>query len=136
MKRLHLHLKTKDLDRSVSFYTALFGAEPTKREADYVQWKLDDPCANVSLSASAEKEGVDHAGVSLESRNDLETVAARLRDEGVALLAEEATTCCYARSDKYWAEDPQGAVWELFHSFADSPTAGAGPDRSRIGAPE
>jgi lactoylglutathione lyase len=31
------------------------------------------------------------------------------------------TTCCYARSDKYWLTDPQGIAWEQFHTLGDIP---------------
>jgi len=37
-------------------------------------------------------------------------------------LAEAGTTCCYARSDKYWAEDPQGVRWESFHTHGEATT--------------
>jgi lactoylglutathione lyase len=32
------------------------------------------------------------------------------------------TTCCYARSDKYWVTDPQGVAWEQFHTLDSIPT--------------
>jgi lactoylglutathione lyase len=35
---------------------------------------------------------------------------------------EGATTCCYARSDKYWLTDPQGLAWEQFHTLDHIPT--------------
>ena len=35
-------------------------------------------------------------------------------------LAEKATTCCYARSDKFWAEDPQGVRWESFRTLGEA----------------
>lgn len=130
MKRLHIHLKTEDLDRSIDFYTAMFGQAPVRRETDYAKWLLDDPAANVSLSTHGGKPGVDHVGISVESRNALEDIAERLRRAGNALKTQEATTCCYAQSNKFWARDPQGAIWELFQTFGDSDTYGAEPDRA------
>jgi hypothetical protein len=41
-------------------------------------------------------------------------------------VPEEATVCCYARSDKLWTEDPQGTRWETFHTFGDATTYHAG----------
>ena len=38
------------------------------------------------------------------------------------LKAQEQTSCCYSRSDKYWITDPQGIAWESFHSLGDIPT--------------
>jgi hypothetical protein len=37
------------------------------------------------------------------------------------LLDEGPTTCCYARSDKYWLTDPQGIAWEQFHTLDSIP---------------
>ena len=35
MKRFHVHLGVADLDRSIRFYTDLFGNEPAMRKPDY-----------------------------------------------------------------------------------------------------
>ncbi len=129
MKRLHIHLKTQDLDKSIAFYSAMFGEEPTRVEKDYVKWLLDDPCANVSVSTHGDTAGFDHAGVSLETKDELDDVARRLRAADAELFAENETTCCYAKSNKYWVMDPQGARWELFQTFGDSHTYGAEPER-------
>ena len=129
MKRLHIHIKTKDLDQSIAFYTALFGEAPSKLEDDYAKWLLDDPRANISLSWHGGEPGVDHAGISIETRDELDAVAARLRNVGVQFAEEADTTCCYAKSNKYWTQDPQGAVWELFQTFGESDTYGAEPER-------
>lgn len=130
MKRLHIHIRTKDLDRSIAFYSAMFGEAPARVEKDYAKWLLDDPQANVSVSTHGGEAGFDHAGVSLETKDDLEEVAGRLRAVDASLFAEEETTCCYAQSNKYWVNDPQGARWELFQTFADSDTFGAEPERA------
>lgn len=37
------------------------------------------------------------------------------------MLDEGETTCCYARSDKYWITDPQGIAWEQFHTLGSIP---------------
>jgi lactoylglutathione lyase len=39
----------------------------------------------------------------------------------MTLLDEGPTTCCYARSDKYWLTDPQGIAWEQFHTLGGIP---------------
>lgn len=129
MKILHIHLKTKDLERSVAFYSAMFGEAPTRIENDYAKWRLDDPLAHISVSTHGGTPGFDHAGISLESRDALEGLAARLRGLNTALFAEKETTCCYAQSNKYWVHDPQGARWELFQTYDEAETYGAEPDR-------
>lgn len=129
MKRLHLHIKTKNLDTSVAFYSAMFGEGPTKLEDDYAKWLLDDPRANISLSTHGGEPGIDHAGVSIETKDELDETADRLRELNAALFAEDETTCCYAQSNKYWVQDPQGAKWELFQTFGESASYGAEPER-------
>lgn len=51
MKRLHVHVGVDNLYRSVSFYSTLFGAEPTVLKSDYAKWMLDDPRVNFAISA-------------------------------------------------------------------------------------
>ena len=133
MKRLHIHVSTDDLEQSIRYYSALFGAEPEKRKDDYARWLVDDPAVNLAVSsrgAPGAKSGVDHLGVSLDDNEGLEAIAARLREAAAPVAAEDNATCCYAKSDKYWSHDPQGAVWELFHTHGDSETFGeeARPD--------
>ncbi len=120
MKRLHIHIKTEDLDASLAYYNALFGAEPSRREADYAKWLLDDPAVNIAISARSGKPGIDHVGISLDGDEALNAAADRLRLAAAPLAQEENTTCCYANSNKYWSHDPQGTVWELFHSFGEA----------------
>jgi catechol 2,3-dioxygenase-like lactoylglutathione lyase family enzyme len=132
VNRLHVHLKVKDLDQSVAFYTALFGQAPAKLEADYAKWMLEDPRANIAISTRGDKTGVDHVGLQTDERDGLEAIASRLKDAGVGLLEEADATCCYARSNKYWTQSPDGAKWELYHTFADSKTFGAAPAKDAI----
>ncbi len=120
MKRLHIHIHTADLDQSIRYYTALFGVEPTKREADYAKWMLDEPAANIAISSRGGAPGVDHLGISLDDDGMLEEIADRMKEAQAPLEPEKNATCCYARANKYWSRDPQGATWELFHTFADA----------------
>ena len=137
MKRLHIHLKTRDLDRSIAFYSALFGKAPDRAEPDYAKWLIDDPRAHVSVSTHHDgPEGIDHAGISIETRDGLDETAGRLRDQGSSLFEETGTTCCYAQSNKFWAKSPEGAIWELFQTFGDSAVYGAEPDRNMAPAAE
>lgn len=126
MKRLHLHIKTNDLDRSVAFYSAMFGQEPTQLETDYAKWLLDDPRAHVALSTHSKLSGIDHVGISIETEEELDAIAARLGDE-TDIAPEKEATCCYAKSNKYWVRDPQGAVWELFQTYGQSENYGKEP---------
>ena len=53
MKRFHVHLHVDDLARNLGFYSKLFGAEPTRVEADYAKWMLQDPPLNFAISRAA-----------------------------------------------------------------------------------
>lgn len=126
MKRTHIHLTTGDLEASVAYYNALFGAEPVKRADDYAKWLIDDPALNLAVSKHGERTGLSHLGVSLDDDGELESIAERLRAADAPASPEGDATCCYARSNKYWSHDPQGAVWELFHTFGESESYGPG----------
>jgi len=126
MNRFHVHLNVADLATSIRFYTALFGAEPTVRKDDYAKWMVEDPRVNFAISSTGREPGVDHLGIQADSGEALAALGHRLDDAGGALVPEEATVCCYARSDKLWTEDPQGTRWETFHTLGEATTYYAG----------
>ena len=121
MKRFHVHLHVQDLQQSIAFYSRLFAAEPTRIESDYAKWMLDDPRLNFAISTRGEQPGLDHLGIQVESSEELQTLKAQAAQADMALLDEGETTCCYARSDKYWVTDPQGIAWEQFHTLDSIP---------------
>ena len=124
MKRFHVHLAVDDLQRSIGFYTTLFGAGPVVLKDDYAKWMLDDPRVNFAISDRASTTGVDHLGVQVESGEELAELAGRLKAAGETTRDQEATTCCYARSDKAWVNDPSGVRWETFHTFGEATVYG------------
>ena len=124
MKRLHVHVAVDDLTRSIGFYSTLFGAEPDVLKEDYAKWMLEDPRVNFAISDRAAAKGVDHLGIQVESGEELADLAGRLRAAGNATRDQEATTCCYARSDKAWVDDPDGLRWETFRTFGEADTYG------------
>src|ERR1043165_8380636 len=114
MKRMHVHVSVEDLDKSIGFYTALFAAQPAVVKPDYAKWMLDDPRVNFAISTRGRAAGLDHLGIQVESAGELQEVYSRLRQAGGAILEEGQTTCCYARSEKSWIDDPAGISWETF----------------------
>ena len=47
----------------------------------------------------------------------------RLAEAGLASADERATTCCYAKQDKFWVQGaPNGEAWEIYTVLADSQT--------------
>jgi catechol 2,3-dioxygenase-like lactoylglutathione lyase family enzyme len=137
MKRLHVHVNVADLERSVRFYSTLFGAQPSVRKPEYAKWMLEDPRVNFAVSQQGRVPGVDHLGIQAESRPELDEVAARLATADTSILHQEGTSCCYAKSDKAWSEDPSGIKWESFYTHGDSTTFGesAAHDESACCAP-
>lgn len=129
MNRLHVHVNVADLERSVRYYTTLFGSDPTVRKPDYAKWMLDDPRVNFAISMQGRTPGVDHLGIQTETRDALDAVASRLAAADVETLAQEGTTCCYAKSDKAWSEDPSGIKWESFYTFGESTQYGESAPR-------
>src|SRR6266545_3932010 len=106
MKRLHLHVSVPDLAQSIQFYEALFGAKPTVVKDDYAKWMLDDPRVNFAISERDRAVGMDHVGIQVDSPAELAELSSRLKGAGATTFDQEATTCCYARSDKSWVSDP------------------------------
>lgn len=128
MKRLHVHVGVNDLDRSVSFYSTLFAAEPTVLKDDYAKWMLDDPRVNFAISAGNHAtKGIEHLGIQVESHEELAQVYDRLKAADRPVLEEGATTCCYAKSEKSWIADPDGVVWEAFFTNGEATVYGDSP---------
>jgi catechol 2,3-dioxygenase-like lactoylglutathione lyase family enzyme len=121
MKRFHVHAHVDDLAASIAFYTRLFGAEPTRVEADYAKWMIEDPRLNFAISTRGSSAGIDHLGIQADSEEELAELKERAGAADAALLDEGATTCCYARSDKHWVTDPQGIAWEHYRTLGDIP---------------
>ena len=55
MKRFHIHVSIDDLNKSIGFYSKLFGCKPTKLKKDYAKWMLDDPKVSFAISARGAK---------------------------------------------------------------------------------
>lgn len=121
MKRFHVHLHVTDLAQSIAFYSRLFAAEPTRTEADYAKWMLDDPAVNFAISTRGEHTGIDHLGIQTDNDEELQALKDRATAADMSMLDEGTTTCCYARSEKHWITDPQGIAWEHFHTLGNIP---------------
>ena len=135
MKRFHVHVNVRDLDTSIGFYSQLFGNAPSVRQSDYAKWMLEDPRLNFAISQRERAAGVDHLGLQAEDAAELAQIGARLTAADAVSLAEIGTTCCYAQSDKYWAEDPQGVRWESFYTHGTATTYSAPEDAKACCAP-
>jgi len=120
MKRLHLHIAVDNLDRSIAFYSTLFGVPPSVVKPDYAKWMLEDPRVNLAISARGVQAGVDHVGIQVDSDGELRELATRLKSAGETVRDQERATCCYAESNKTWTSDPSGLRWETFFTFGEA----------------
>lgn len=120
MKRFHVHLAVADLEANIRFYSTVFGARPTVQKPDYAKWMLEDPRMNFAISQRGAKPGVDHIGFEVDTDDELTALRRRVGQAEIAALDQHGTTCCYARSDKYWITDPQGVAWETYRTLGEA----------------
>ncbi len=115
--KLHVSMKVENFDEAVKFYSGLFGLEPLVTRENYAKWDVHDPGVNFVVEAGdccGTKIGLDHLGIQAESAEELDEVAGRIRSMDRTFLDVEATTCCYAKSDKAWVKGEAGDNWEVF----------------------
>lgn len=134
MKRFHVHVNVDHLDTSIRFYTTLFGVAPSVVKPDYAKWMLEDPRVNFAISQRSRAAGIDHLGMQADEETELAAIGERLLAADAVTLAEQGTTCCYAHSDKFWAEDPQGVRWETFRTLGEATTYTRGDDKGATSA--
>lgn len=120
--RPHLAINVTDVGASMPFYNALLGVEPVKVKADYVKYSVSNPALNLTLNAKPRDEQLgafNHAGIEVESTDDVLAARLRLTQAGLATFDELDTSCCYAKQDKIWVHDPDGTPWEIFTVHGD-----------------
>ena len=119
MKRLHIHISVESLEDSINFYSALFGAKPTKLKHDYAKWMLEDPRVNFAISSRGKSKGLDHLGIQVDDASELSQIREQMSAANISTHADGETTCCYAKSEKSWVNDPSGIAWEAYHTMED-----------------
>jgi catechol 2,3-dioxygenase-like lactoylglutathione lyase family enzyme len=120
--RVQLALNVTNLDAAISFYNAMFGAEPAKRRPGYANYALSTPPLKLVLIEGPIGGTVNHLGVEVGSTEEVRVAGDRLESSGLVTLSQDATDCCYAVQDKTWVTDPDGAAWEWYTVLADSHT--------------
>jgi catechol 2,3-dioxygenase-like lactoylglutathione lyase family enzyme len=124
VSRVQLALNVSDIDEAVSFYSKLFGAEPAKRRPGYANFAITEPPLKlVLLENPGEGGSLNHLGVEVSDIDTVDAEQARLAEAGLASVDERATTCCYAKQDKFWVQGaPDGESWEVYTVLGDSQT--------------
>ena len=138
----HVALYVQDLDAAIVRYRKLFGQEPAKVRHDYAKFEISDPPVILSLNAGGVPGTVSHLGIRYLGTGDVASEMVRVKQEGVDLLEQKGTTCCYAKADKFWVRDADGMPWEMYTLIADAEAETAADatlrqflDQERVSAP-
>ena len=115
----HVALYVKDLDAAIARYTKVLGLEPAKVRHDYAKFEIADPPVILSLNVGGDPGQVSHLGIRYPGTGDIASELARAKREGIELLEQKGTTCCYAKADKFWVRDAAGMPWEMYTLLED-----------------
>jgi catechol 2,3-dioxygenase-like lactoylglutathione lyase family enzyme len=116
----HVALYVSDLEAAIAKYRKVLGREPAKVRHDYAKFEIADPPVILSLNTGGEPGTVSHLGIRYPSTGDVASEMARTKREGVDLLEQKGTTCCYAKADKFWVRDADGMPWEMYTLLEDA----------------
>ena len=120
--KTHLSLRVVDLDRAVHFYRTFFGVLPHKTRPGYATFDIEHPPLKLALTEKQRTPGagnLDHLGLLVADTAVVNAIKQRLQSEGLALVDEMNTTCCYAKQDKVWVRDPDDVEWEVYAIIDD-----------------
>ena len=118
--RLQLALNVRDMDSAVDFYSKMFGVEPRKRKPGYANFAITEPPLKLVLfEAPSARERLNHLGVEVFDDAEVSCAAERIADNGLQHRTESDTTCCHARQNKVWAQEPEGLRWEWYRVIED-----------------
>jgi catechol 2,3-dioxygenase-like lactoylglutathione lyase family enzyme len=114
--KTHISLNVKDVEKSVEFYTKMFGVEPVKLKADYAKFDIANPPLNFAMNQVNFETGgsLSHLGLQVETTEDVLAMRQRWIENNLSTFDEMQTDCCYALQDKTWVTDPDGNAWEVF----------------------
>lgn len=118
--RLQLALNVTDVDKAVEFYSNVFGVEPAKRRPGYANFAISEPPLKLVLIESSEGGTLNHLGVEVTDTEAVNQATSHFVDLGLTTFEEQGVECCYAKQDKVFVSDPDGAEWEWYTVLADS----------------
>ena len=123
--RIQLALNVRDLDRSIDFYSKMFGTTPAKIRPGYANFAVEDPPLKLVLfESSSADERINHLGVEVFDQAEVETAKLRLAAANLERREEPDVTCCHARQSKVWVREPDGIPWEWYRVIdGDEPAA-------------
>ena len=115
--KTHVALNATNIEKSVTFYRAMFGVEPVKYTSSSAKFDLANPPLNLTLNqvnSINTDSGLSHLGIQVENTGEVEAAIKRFNEAELDLFTEKNTDCCYALQDKVWVTDPDGNKWEVF----------------------
>ena len=71
------------------------------------------------ISTRAGKHGVEHLGIQVDDAAELEELRKQFSEANISTHSDGEITCCYAKSEKSWVNDPNGIAWEAYHTMQD-----------------
>ncbi|MFZ0818750.1 MAG: ArsI/CadI family heavy metal resistance metalloenzyme [Candidatus Acidiferrales bacterium] len=120
--KVHVAIHVQDVVRSIEFYRALFGIEPSKVRRGYAKFDVANPPVNFTLNEGpfSGSGALSHFGIQVGSTEDVIAVRDRWASKGLTPRDEMQTDCCHALQDKTWVRDPDGNEWEVFVVLKDN----------------
>jgi catechol 2,3-dioxygenase-like lactoylglutathione lyase family enzyme len=120
--RMHVSLYVSDIQKSVNFYTPFFGQEPDKVKPGYAKYILEQPSLIISFVENKDRvqRNFGHLGFQVESLDELNSRLTVATAKKLVSKQEIGAQCCYAKQDKFWANDPDGVQWEVYYFHGDA----------------
>lgn len=119
---MHVSLYVSDVKASVSFYNSFFKQNASKIRPGYAKYVLEQPSLIISFVENRERvqQNFGHLGFQVETPEELETRLNEAKAKGLVSKEEIGTSCCYAKQDKFWVNDPDGVQWEVYYFHEDA----------------
>jgi catechol 2,3-dioxygenase len=118
----HVHLKVRDIDRAVDFYTDVFGLAVTERVGRYAFCSFGEHHHDVALQGVGDEApeagpgvGLYHAAFEIEGTEELRAVYETLRDRGV-----DVSPVDHGISKALYFDDPSGNGLEAYVDTRES----------------
>jgi catechol 2,3-dioxygenase-like lactoylglutathione lyase family enzyme len=120
--KAHVAINVHNLERSIDFYSRMFGIEPSKVRQKYAKFDVQAPPLNFTLNEVpfTDAGALSHMGIQVSSTSDVLLMRQKWADAGLYTRDEMQTDCCYATQDKTWVRDPDGNEWEAFVVLKDN----------------
>ena len=135
MKRFHVHVAVDDLAANIRFYSTVFGTQPAVVEGRLREVDARRPAGELRDLEPRREAGTRPSWSAGRFRRGARRACARRwRKPRSPRSTQAQAACCYAKSDKYWIDDPQGIAWETFHTLDQIPVFGADTQRAEKGA--